>query len=176
MTTKNREEKAKAFREYYRTFNGQYAQLKKHAKRRGIVWDITKREARLFFDKPCEYCKTEVKGLHFDRIDNDGYYTISNVVSCCLPCNSAKKSMDLLRWIRFLTAKEMGHRLCVACDDIKDESNFYRSGNSISSRCKPCEKVNSLKRYAEKKKNNKIIMDSNLIHLMFGMPGRLKKI
>lgn len=57
-------------------------------------WDITEAEYDALVAKPCHYCGDRLRatGVRLDRKDNDGGYTIENVVPCCGRCNLLKGS------------------------------------------------------------------------------------
>lgn len=54
------------------------------------------------WNKGCQYCGSTLDketGCGLDRLDNNGGYTINNVVPCCGPCNKIKN--------QYLTHEEM---------------------------------------------------------------------
>jgi len=65
------------------------------AKRRKIPWNMEQEEYVPFILKPCYYCGASLEdesGAGLDRINNDRTigYRVSNVLSCCGPCNWAR--------------------------------------------------------------------------------------
>lgn len=100
-----------------------YACYRKGAKKRGLVFDITREQFEEISAKPCHYCgrsrvnkttyqfhkKAEISldgGSAFyngiDRVKNDQGYILSNVVPCCKHCNWSKKALsyeDFLSWV-----------------------------------------------------------------------------
>jgi hypothetical protein len=75
---------------------------------RGRVWDLTPDQVLFLMDSNCYYCGKELSNTGFpdsvmlihqipyngiDVIENDGGYTISNVVSCCGLCNSMQSNL-----------------------------------------------------------------------------------
>jgi len=67
---------------------------KKTAIKRNKNWSITMEEYFSIISQECYYCngyfgKVEV-GIGLDRLDNIKGYELSNVVSCCYPCNKIK--------------------------------------------------------------------------------------
>jgi hypothetical protein len=84
-------------------FNAVFGNYKRSAKRRGILFEISKEDFRELIQRNCYYCNAkpsipERQNKHngkfpcngLDRIDNRGKYTIENVVACCRQCNQAK--------------------------------------------------------------------------------------
>ena len=81
---------------------------KRHAARRGLLWELTREQAEELIKAPCIYCgvawsnvkttKNTIVPLRYngiDRANNDVGYIYSNVVSCCKVCNKAKLDMSL---------------------------------------------------------------------------------
>jgi len=90
---------------------------KRHAKTRGIKFELTREEVIDIIFKKCYYCGCEPSnlkvtknsidgGLYYnglDRVDSHKNYTVDNVVPCCHQCNRAKNNMskkDFLNWIK----------------------------------------------------------------------------
>lgn len=78
------------------------------AKKRGLVWGLTKEQVRIITQQRCWYCGKEpaqtaryprnngnyvYNGL--DRKNNAKGYLIDNVVPCCWTCNNAKRAMRI---------------------------------------------------------------------------------
>jgi len=92
---------------------------KRHAKDRGLIWELTREECQNLIEQPCHYCgriKTNLKitknckeGYRYngiDRVDNTKGYVKNNVVSCCNICNRAKRDLtkeEFLEWIKTIT-------------------------------------------------------------------------
>jgi len=89
-------------------FNGLYSQYKYFAKKRELVFELTKEDFSFITKMNCFYCgkepaqkagKTDLNGFYIyngiDRIDNKKGYTINNVVPCCGHCNMAKGNMTI---------------------------------------------------------------------------------
>lgn len=90
----------------------------KNAKRRNIVWGLTKDQFIQLIKNNCTYCGTEPTTTTYkhkdslthngiDRIDNTMGYTPENSVSCCTTCNYAKNSMSMEQfreWIKRIYA------------------------------------------------------------------------
>lgn len=77
-------------KKYAGTLEGKYAAYKAAAKSRGIIFEITLKEFTSFWQKPCRFCGDEISTIGLDRTDSSKGYTISNLVSCCTPCNLMK--------------------------------------------------------------------------------------
>lgn len=78
-------------------------EAKHTAKRRKINWDLTLEEYSSLIVMPCYYCENQLgepvkRSIGLDRLNSDGGYEISNVVSCCYVCNCIKNE--------FLTPEE----------------------------------------------------------------------
>lgn len=103
-------------------FNRLIHKYKKHAKERGLFWDIADDEFRKLTKQHCYYCgcapdsvfEARSRGSSgkngyedyiyngVDRLDNDCGYLPGNVVSCCKMCNFAKRDIpasDFEAWI-----------------------------------------------------------------------------
>jgi len=96
--------------------NRMYHSYKNNAKYKNIIFNLTKQEVLVFFQRECFYCgtppnKTITKKNFYgsftyngiDRLDNDKGYTKQNCVSCCSFCNYTKNKTDcndFIIWIR----------------------------------------------------------------------------
>lgn len=79
--------------------------------RRDIKWELTMEQAIGLVTLPCEYCgfyeeKMNDDGVKYstngiDRIDNDGCYTIGNVVPACKICNFMKYTISQENFIKY---------------------------------------------------------------------------
>lgn len=91
-------------------------QYKRHARDRGLSWNLTYEQVKKIIDSPCYYCGMK-KSNHkvtknckegydhngIDRIDSSKGYEIDNVVPCCKFCNRAKMDMkkeDFIKWAK----------------------------------------------------------------------------
>lgn len=91
-------------------------QYKRHAKNRGLDWELAYEDVEHIIQQPCYYCGEE-KSNHkvtknclegydhngIDRVDNSLGYHLNNVVSCCKVCNYAKSDMpqkDFVLWLQ----------------------------------------------------------------------------
>jgi len=97
------------------TFNTVYRQYASGAKRKGNLFNLSKKEFIEITKRNCFYCDSRpsnVKKSNFnngdfvyngiDRIDNDKGYIITNVVPCCKICNYAKNTMTLKEFYDWL--------------------------------------------------------------------------
>ena len=86
-------------------FNEFFRDYRKSAKRRGIVFQLTKEQCKALFEGNCHLCGIEPQPrkprkkfsetLAFngiDRIDSTKGYFIGNVASCCTACNFLKSN------------------------------------------------------------------------------------
>jgi hypothetical protein len=66
-----------------------FAEGKRLAKKRGIVWNITFEEFTVLRLQACRYCGFPLPlwGHGLDRVDDAKEYSQSNVVPCCGDCN-----------------------------------------------------------------------------------------
>ena len=88
-------------------FNSVFVSYKKHARTKGVSWELTKDEAYKLFKGNCHYCgikpinhkwKGYKEGFIYsglDAVDNTKGYYVGNVVSCCKKCNEIKRAMTL---------------------------------------------------------------------------------
>jgi hypothetical protein len=89
-------------------FNAVWNDYVQAARRRKLVWNLTKGEARNLFSSACTYCaqlpyavKTIPKGQGsftfngIDRRDNLQGYILTNCVACCRVCNIMKQDMSV---------------------------------------------------------------------------------
>ena len=72
------------------TPQGRYKTIQRTAKQRGIDFQLAYDDyATLIWKQPCHYC-SKVTQNGMDRVDNNGIYTLYNVVPCCRSCNARK--------------------------------------------------------------------------------------
>lgn len=80
--------------------------LKSSAKARGLTVNLSLNKYQALIDTGCHFCGIDLKdekGYCLDRLDSNGNYIISNVVSCCKICNRAKSNMnvhDFIDWLK----------------------------------------------------------------------------
>jgi hypothetical protein len=83
-------------------------QAKRHARSRGLVWELSFTFVDSAVRKPCDYCgdpagnikinRHNPEGFRYnglDRVDSSLGYLETNVVPCCWRCNYAKGDMPL---------------------------------------------------------------------------------
>jgi 5-methylcytosine-specific restriction endonuclease McrA len=75
-----------------RTDTGKFRVARSKARSRKIEWNLTRSQYLELIVKACHYCRLPFssKGIGLDRLNNDGGYTIENVVPCCAACNYAR--------------------------------------------------------------------------------------
>lgn len=93
--------------------NSAIANMKSNARRRDIEWRLTDDEVISLMTRECHYCGSgpahtskgrngDFKYNGIDRVDNDKGYVEGNVVSCCITCNNAKRTLtvtEFLAWV-----------------------------------------------------------------------------
>jgi hypothetical protein len=81
--------------------NEQFAYYRRVARDKGLPWEFSKDQFRVFVKAPCGYCGIdESKGI--DRINNSLGYVLTNCRSCCKTCNYAKNTMseqEFVEWV-----------------------------------------------------------------------------
>jgi hypothetical protein len=82
-----------------------YDMYRSNAKRKGLLFQLSRSECAVLFRSACAYCgvtPTEKAG-GIDRRDNERGYEPENVVACCSGCNYAKRNktaVDFLGWVK----------------------------------------------------------------------------
>jgi len=106
-------------------FNRLVSQMRHGARKRGLIWSITKEQIKQLTSQPCFYCGAEpsqgkslrsyCNGVYIfnglDRVNNERDYEINNVVPCCKCCNYAKRTMtqeEFLAWISRVYVHSVG--------------------------------------------------------------------
>lgn len=92
-----------------------YSGYKRHAKNRGLVWNITKNDFRTITSCDCYYCgsgpSNSNKGPRsngafiyngIDRVDNTEGYTHGNIVPCCGQCNRMKSNLSKFEFLEII--------------------------------------------------------------------------
>jgi hypothetical protein len=69
-----------------------------NARRKGVVWHLTRDQFREIVAAPCRYCGAAPAG-GVDRLDNSSGYTPGNAVPACSPCNYAKRQMSAAEFL-----------------------------------------------------------------------------
>ncbi len=91
-------------------------QYKRHARNRGIKYDLSREDFEVIIRKPCAYCgnpagnKAKTKNIKepfpyngIDRLDSSKWYYLENCVPCCGTCNKAKRSMSRVEFLDLVT-------------------------------------------------------------------------
>ena len=94
---------------------------RRHAKGRGLVWELARSEVESLIFKPCNYCGAEpsnmlrtknsleaMKYSGIDRVNNSVGYFAGNCVPCCAVCNRAKQGMSVAEFAEW--ARRLGSR------------------------------------------------------------------
>lgn len=97
-------------------FNEVLRNYQRHARDRGLAWQLTREQFRTLTQQPCHYCgllpsqilsRTKYNGVYIhtgvDRASNRHGYTPDNCVPCCTVCNRAKMAQTVAefeKWIR----------------------------------------------------------------------------
>lgn len=77
-----------------RTPEGAWREYTTGAKKRGMLWLLTKEQFLVFWQKSCYYCGGTIESVGLDRVDNNCGYVLDNVVPCCGKCNRAKHMLS----------------------------------------------------------------------------------
>jgi hypothetical protein len=100
-----------------------FSLYKRMAKRRNLVFDLSREELEKIVVSHCNYCgsepgneikrkktkKTQIKYNGIDRFDPQQGYVIGNCVPCCYYCNHAKADFSYDQWLLHL--KKIFNRL-----------------------------------------------------------------
>lgn len=72
------------------------------AETKGIIWQLTDKQAYNMFKKSCYYCneKSDEKLTGIDRLMSDKEYTKENTVPCCKMCNYAKNTLNPSNFVK----------------------------------------------------------------------------
>ena len=98
---KNRERILKKSKEWKKSENGKFSKLRWHYKvRKKVPVNLSNEEIKKIKerDKVCVFCGSD-KSLTFDHVDNNGPTNVSNLVVCCLSCNSSKGNKNVVEWL-----------------------------------------------------------------------------
>ncbi len=71
-----------------------YAQYRADARRRGLVFALTREQFAGYAGQPCHYCGGVGFAVGLDRVDNLRGYEPDNLVPCCGTCNSWKLNLE----------------------------------------------------------------------------------
>ena len=95
--------------------NNLYPFYKNSAKRRNLIFELSRDEFNFLIQKDCDYCGSPPSNISksghdngdfiysgIDRMDNDVGYVLENCVPCCIICNRAKNNLsfdEFLVWM-----------------------------------------------------------------------------
>lgn len=101
---------------WLRAFNLLYANYARSAKKRNIIWALSRDQFLNLTKDDCHYCGIEPSQRQWvkkkertyvyngvDRLDNSIGYVIENCVTCCKYCNTAKNDMTQEEWSAWVT-------------------------------------------------------------------------
>jgi hypothetical protein len=100
---------------YRKTINSVYHAYKQSARRRNLIFELTKQDFKNFWGKPCFYSGEPVEKAGLDRIDNSKGYTINNVVSCNKDVNKMKRNLSKEYFLKLckMVAKKFGTKITI---------------------------------------------------------------
>lgn len=110
---------AKLHRVHNKTISARLTYAKYHAKRRKIVFGLTREEFEQLATSPCDYCGhiDNTVGYGIDRLDESQGYVMGNVVPCCSLCNWLRATAITYQGMKEIfgpdvrKAREQGHIL-----------------------------------------------------------------
>jgi hypothetical protein len=80
-------------KKHAREYPRRYQKLIHKSKHENRIFNINYENCLLLWKLGCHYCSVSLDtetGCGFDRLDNNGGYTVDNVVPCCGKCNQIK--------------------------------------------------------------------------------------
>lgn len=100
-------------------FNSLFCAYKKGAIRRGLEFNLTKKEVKDLVSQDCTYCGIEPRQVIYgsrdkarehgkfiyngiDRVNSSLGYSIENCVTCCIKCNRAKMALSESEFITLI--------------------------------------------------------------------------
>ena len=82
------------------TLSERYSTYKQNARKRGLVFDLVKRDFHVITDSRCYYCGVRPDPPNgVDRVENGEGYILGNVVPCCWTCNRMKSDLTLQEFL-----------------------------------------------------------------------------
>lgn len=106
------------------SFNSVYHHYQWTAKKKGLVFKLSKDQFRHLATQDCFYCgdspayhydkpnrNGKFKRNGIDRMDNEKGYTIDNTVPCCFECNKMKNSTDIGKFLTHVNRIAERHSL-----------------------------------------------------------------
>jgi len=161
----------KARRDYDIKFKGtarcKFLRLKSFARKHSIVFDIEYADFYEWYGMTlnvCHYCGRDIvttnqkalaDSLSIDMLDNDGVYTLNNIVKSCHGCKSGKrfcKHADFMEYSLDKSFMEQDLRVCSKCKEVKPIKEFSkdrRAKDGYHNRCRGCDSL-YYKEYWEK--------------------------
>ncbi len=120
--------------------------LKKSARKRNILVDLTTEHYRNLLSLGCSYCGKDLSnenGYCLDRLDNDVGYTNYNCLPSCWDCNRAKGKMDFLSFIEWAKKVVEKHEKDLTRINNSDNFNMKKNLNILenSSQYRNSEKI-----------------------------------
>jgi len=113
-TTQHQKPKYASHEDWLNSIEYRWECVKSSARQKSRELELTKEDVAAMCVKPCYYCGVDPKetGTRFgvDRVDNIVGYTRANSVTCCTPCNYAKKDYHLHDFLRGMC--NVGHIWC----------------------------------------------------------------
>jgi len=104
-------------------FNQLYSTYKKRAKKRNLIFILSREQFSTLTKQECYYCGKLPQNSYsgrgnsggytyngIDRVDNDRGYELDNCVSCCKHCNTSKSKLsqsDFFKWIKKIAEKHI---------------------------------------------------------------------
>lgn len=98
-------------------FNRFVYNLKKNAKTRDLMFDLSDRFIKILTKSNCFYCGLQPRQIYktprcngiyvyngIDRVDNTAGYIESNVIPCCWECNKSKRSLTMSEFFDWIIA------------------------------------------------------------------------
>jgi len=92
-----------------------FGDYRRHAKRRGMIFDLAFKDFISLCEKKCVYCgksPSQIIGVNpkhglftyngIDRVDNSKGYDLSNCATCCKICNNMKHTMSKMDFLNHI--------------------------------------------------------------------------
>lgn len=86
----------------YTSKENRYNIYKKNAKKRELIFELSKEDFYNLTSMPCEYCGDLEDYNGIDRINSSYGYTVENCVPCCAMCNKMKLDYNISDWIKHI--------------------------------------------------------------------------
>ena len=89
-------------KKWRQSLKGRFAEYKKGAIKRNLIWELTIEEFKEYWQKSCSYCGLEIETIGLDRIDSKIGYKKENICACCEFCNRVKRESNVKRYKEWL--------------------------------------------------------------------------